>query len=44
MTASIEAALMDPDLTMPLVGGGLLILVIVVGTVVVLLRPSDTQP
>ena len=35
---------MDPDLMMPLVGGGLLILVIVAGTVVVLLRPSDTQP
>jgi hypothetical protein len=33
---------MDSDLTLPLLGGGLLILMIVAGTVVVLLRPSDT--
>ena len=33
---------MDADLTLPLLGGGLLILVIVAGTVAVLLKPSDT--
>ena len=42
--SALTTSVMDPDLTMPLVGGGLLILVIVAGTVVVLLRPSDTQP
>lgn len=35
---------MTTDLTLPLLGGGLLILVIVAGTVLVLFRPSDTQP
>ncbi|GCE65538.1 hypothetical protein OMCYN_01479 [cyanobiont of Ornithocercus magnificus] len=33
---------MDSDLTLPLLGGGLLVLVIVAGTLAVLLRPSDT--
>lgn len=33
---------MDSDLMLPLLAGGLLILVIVAGTVAVLLRSSDT--
>lgn len=35
---------MDPDLALPLAAGLGLILLIVVGSVVVLLRPSDTPP
>ena len=33
---------MESDLLLPLIAGGVLILVIVAGTVVILLKPSDT--
>ena len=35
-------AAMDSELLLPLIAGGILILVIVAGTVVIVLRPSDT--
>jgi hypothetical protein len=35
---------MDAELILPVAAGLVLILLIVVGSVVVLLRPSDTQP
>jgi len=38
----VATGAMDPDLTLPLLGGALLILVIVAGSIVVLMRPSDT--
>jgi hypothetical protein len=33
---------MDSDLLLPLIAGGILILVIVAGTIIIILRPSDT--
>jgi hypothetical protein len=32
------------DLTLPLLGGLVLVLIVVVGTIVVLMRPSDLPP
>ena len=33
---------MDSDLLLPLIAGGILILGIVAGTLIIILRPSDT--
>jgi Sec-independent protein translocase protein TatA len=35
---------MDQELLLPLIGGAVLVLIVVVGTVLVVFGPSDTPP
>ena len=39
-----QSPMQPMDLTLPLLGGLVLVMIIVVGTVVVLMRPSDLPP